>query len=508
MIKKLAIDKLLDDLKAAYNAGMNLEQYAQSIKLNKNYFISKKKYIEKSYKNGDISEEDYNSLMELYSKFNIKSDAGETDNRAEINIERDAEGKITKYAFKIYKRDKDPLIGYFSREEMREIYRLYSCYGSNITQREVSRGFPEFSLCDFKSILRTFNITKASSPFPPHMIEEMDKDKLLEIQFREKENDFLRSYEVEKVRNLDLQVKKYMKENADLKEQMHSFKDFLENIDLSNIPAITPKPSKSTKDLFIWLSDMHIGASVSDKSIYYNKYDQDEIHSRLTEVISKLATEDGYDNIIVCNIGDSLDGFNSQTTRGGNILPQNMNNKEQLECFMDEMVYFMDGLSQIPNNGVYYYAVGESNHGGDFEYAAQLALEVILNERGVITTIFDKFIGVFTHKGINYVICHGKDNNDMFKNWPLVLNDKTENYINKYLDSQDILRAVVIKGDLHQSATSYCGRFVYKSVGSLFGSSEWIHKNFGDTKASCDYSIVEYNENEDANMLDGRIVLN
>ena len=73
MIKKLAIDKLLDDLKAAYNAGMNLEQYAQSIKLNKNYFISKKKYIEKSYKNGDISEEDYNSLMELYSKFNIKS---------------------------------------------------------------------------------------------------------------------------------------------------------------------------------------------------------------------------------------------------------------------------------------------------------------------------------------------------------------------------------------------------------------------------------------------------
>ena len=110
-------------------------------------------------------------------------------------------------------------------------------------------------------------------------------------------------------------------------------------------------------------------------------------------------------------------------------------------------------------------------------------------------------MGVFEHKGINFLISHGKDNQDMFKNWPLVINDKTENYINAYLDSINVHKAIVIKGDLHQSATSYAKRFTYKSVGSLFGSSEWIMKNFGMTRPCCDYSILE-----DGELIDGRIV--
>ena len=66
------------------------------------------------------------------------------------------------------------------------------------------------------------------------------------------------------------------------------------------------------------------------------------------------------------------------------------------------------------------------------------------------------------------------------------------------------MQAIVVKGDLHQSATTYGKRFVYKSVGSLFGSSDWIHKNFGFTRAACDYSIIDDN----LNILDGRITLN
>ena len=89
---------------------------------------------------------------------------------------------------------------------------------------------------------------------------------------------------------------------------------------------------------------------------------------------------------------------------------------------------------------------------------------------------------------------HGKDDSDMKYGLPLVLNDKTENYINNYIDYHQIdTRKPIhfIKGDLHQSATQYGKRFRYKNVGSIFGSSKWIHTNFGNTKPICDIDIFE-----------------
>ena len=48
---------------------------------------------------------------------------------------------------------------------------------------------------------------------------------------------------------------------------------------------------------------------------------------------------------------------------------------------------------------------------------------------------------------------------------PLILNDKTENYINNYIDYHQIdTRKPIhfVKGDLHQSATQYGKRFRYR----------------------------------------------
>ena len=79
----------------------------------------------------------------------------------------------------------------------------------------------------------------------------------------------------------------------------------------------------------------------------------------------------------------------------------------------------------------------------------------------------------------------------MFKNFPLILDTNTENKINNYLDAFNLSGKInFIKGDLHQSATTFGKRFRYKSVGSFFGSSEWIMQNFGFTKAVCDIDIL------------------
>ena len=92
----------------------------------------------------------------------------------------------------------------------------------------------------------------------------------------------------------------------------------------------------------------------------------------------------------------------------------------------------------------------------------------------------------------------------MFKNLPLTINDKTENQINEFIEYNKITGDIYfVKGDLHQTATTYAKKFRYKSVGSFFGSSEWIHKNFGNTPPVVDYDIIL-----DKDVLEGRILFN
>lgn len=533
-MKEQTIIKLTNHLKTVLTDNISMNAYAERIGLPTSYFCMKRKAVEQAKEANTISDEDYHTIMDLFSQIDARprlrakvakkestpefspenayysESELDSDDTSKVSIERDEEGKIVKYPFTIYVRDKQPVMGSFNRDEMNMVYRLYSNYGSGITQREVSRFFPDYSLADFKRILRAFSITKASAPFAPHIIEENDKDKLLEMQFREKENDFLRSYEAEKIKHTEAQLRRYMKENQDLKTQLSEFSEMVEGIDVSNLPKFTPTVTgREDRNLIVWLSDMHIGASVSGYSIYANDYNQEEVEIRLSKLVDQLKKESlmfgNFTNIIVCNLGDSLDGYDGQTTRGGHQLAQNMNNKEQLKCFIEVMTKFMTALvDELPCGNLAYYCVGESNHDGDFGYSANIALQYILQSMDIEATIFEKFIGEFTLGTTTYILCHGKDNKDMFKNLPLTLDVKTENFINEYIDNKGIKGDVVfVKGDLHQSATTYGRRFTYKSVSSLFGSSEWIHKNFGNTPAACDYSIVD----ETGNMLNGRIIL-
>ena len=57
-------------------------------------------------------------------------------------------------------------------------------------------------------------------------------------------------------------------------------------------------------------------------------------------------------------------------------------------------------------------------------------------------------------------------------------------------------------GDLHQSLTQFGKRFRYKRVSSMYGSSKWIHTNFGYTRAAVDFDIVDKNS---GSVLEGRV---
>lgn len=500
-MKENTKNKLVKHLNNILKSGKSFNAYSKENDLNSHYFSDYKKEV---YQNKETYKDVY-ELFEKIEKNKIKFTDSKTDDRAETDIIRDDNGNIVSYVFTIYIRNRNPIIGEFNRDEMNMVYRLYSNYGSGITQREVSRFFPNYSLIDFKRILRAFNITKASAPFAPHVIEENDKDTLMEMQYREKENDFLRSYEANKIKFNEKQIEKLMVENQKLKDNLNILKESINELNFSDLPKFQPVTiNPDNKTLIIWLSDIHIGASVSNYSIYSNNYSEEEVTNRFNKIINSINATNGFNEIIVCNLGDSLDGYNAETTRGGHKLEQNMNNKEQLKVFIKVMTNFFKNLQYFPCSKIKYYCVGESNHDGDFGYAANIALSYVLNNMNIETKVFDKFIGDFTVGNTTYLITHGKDNKDMFKQLPLTLDIKTENFLTEYITVKGINnKVVVVKGDLHQSAITYGKRFKYMSVSSIFGSSEYIHKNFGNTLAACDYSVVD----ENGNMSDNHIIL-
>lgn len=289
------------------------------------------------------------------------------DDSKSIKVHSEQVGKITGYKFKILIRDKPTLQGTLTREEVDLMYRLYSSEGSNLTQRSVSRYFPSYTYQDFKKILRAFNITKASPPIAPHVLEEKTLEELTQLVLQNKENDFLRKFEQDRSRLTEIKLKEMTEKYFNLKQQMADFKEFLSDLKL-DIPINIAKPmhTSTTKTIIVYLSDMHIGADVSKFSLYENTFNLEAAKMRMNKVINQIKTflisPLGY-NVIICNLGDSLDGYNGETTRGGHLLPQNMNNKEQIKSFLTVMSMLFVELSRLDRiASLKYYAVEGGNH--------------------------------------------------------------------------------------------------------------------------------------------------
>ena len=426
-----------------------------------------------------------------------------------ITIDNKTINKISSYKFDILIKDKPTFSGELSRTEMELIYRLYSSEGANLAVKSLAREFTQYTQQELKKILRAFSITKACSPLAPHQIEEMNIEDAVGFSVRMKENAIIKKVEEERIRHNEQRVKELTKEVLNLKDRQNQLKTILGEVNYPNSPIKFSFKSR-TKTLIISLSDIHVGASVSNNSIYYNEWNEEELNNRLELIVKSLSKFDEIDNIVVFNLGDSLDGYKGETTRGGHLLPQNMNDKEQVKVFIRQMLQFFDNLYETFNVPMSYYCVGESNHDGDFGWLAneKLASMLELKYPDMPIEIFDKYMDFVEINGTMFILSHGKDNKDMFRNLPLVLDINTESKINEYIDYYGLEQVtdniIFVKGDLHQSALTHGKKFSYWSVGSIFGASEWIHKNMGNSKAYCDYAILH----DDGTFMNSRIKLN
>lgn len=432
-----------------------------------------------------------------------------------INTSEGPKGKITGYEYTIYgRRNIAPLKGNLSREQVEAIYNLYSKEGANLTRRALSREpiLNDIIYEDLVKILTTLKAQKDSAPLAPHIIEEKSIDELVDITFQNKENNYLRKLDQDRGKQIESKYKASVKKYYDLKNQLVDLSDILSDIEFKITPVNYIVPEyKNDNTIIVYLSDMHIGAEVSNYSIYENTFNFDVATSRMEALLQKIyqvCNDMNITQIIVCNVGDSLDGYNGQTTRGGHILPQNMNNKDQYNNYINLMMNFFANLVECKMFSYIKYRCSDGgNHDGDIGLIINKSLKACLYRLcpDIDAVIFDKFMGYFTVNSNSFILCHGKDAKDMFRGLPLTINDKVENQITEFVQYNNIPGIIhFVKGDLHQSATTYGKRVRYKSVGSFFGSSQWIHLNFGNTRAAVDYDVII----NDTDIFEGRLLLN
>lgn len=495
---------LINTLKDIKASGLSVNKYYKEI-ANKSSVNFYQKLKEARNDNDPSIAKLREEFLALYDTITVKKSEETTteildsENHVEVGYERDEEDKILYYRYKIYKKDKSALDGRLTREEMSKIMRLYTYEGVGFTARTVSREFPQFSLQDLKRIFRAFAIFKDNCPFAPHDIEEKSTEELREIQLREKENDFMRKAEEDRVKNNEKLLRKYAQENIELKEQIKVLSNF--EVKLENVEPVYFKKEYEAvnQSINLYISDIHLGATIVSGSYYKENvnYGFDEAKRRLTETLRSLATFEYFDTINIVLMGDNIDccGFTGRTARLDHYMPENMDAREQGNQFINLMMWFIDSIVSNKDftSNIRVYSVPNGNHGGQFEYMCNKALMATINAKypEIKTTLWEEFYGTFEQSGNSFVILHGKDDQFMKKGFPLELNDKTKVMLYEWLNDKGIYGNNIhfIKGDLHSNSLSSCKRLDYRNVLSLFGASDYSNYNFSQNSYGVSYDL-------------------
>lgn len=273
-------------------------------------------------------------------------------------------------------------------------------------------------------------------------------------------------------------------------------------------PIRLPKRKKSNNRsmLSVFTTDKHIGARTAANSMYENIYDKNEIYRRHGELVNRMIKQKEkfgkFEKFVFYDLGDAVDGASNSTVRGGHTLPQNMDDREQIDCFIEVTIKTFEKFVEADiADEIWFVATTNDNHAGSFGHGAVRAIQLYLETKYpdlIRTNVSSKLLDHIEFGKHTYIFGHGKDDGDMRAGMPLNLDPKTEGFINDYIDRKRINSPYihVVKGDLHQSSENYAKRFRYKNNMSMYGASKYIHTNFGSGDSGVDYEITELDTEE------------
>lgn len=267
------------------------------------------------------------------------------------------------------------------------------------------------------------------------------------------------------------------------------------------MPDLTPVQLKTAytpteRALVILLADDHAGAI--NKT---NLFDNPDVsyEDRLQRVADEvLSLGESFEEVHIISLGDQMNGWNKQTTRGGHIV-DSLPNEDQFDVYVSARVKFYD---RIFGSGVgqsyFIHDVENSNHSGlGMSYMANKALEMYLDGKypQVYRESIKEMIGGFQYGKHIILMGHGKDEKFQRRPMPANLDAKTDLYLYDYAQNKGYSpyndHITFYKGDLHQLGFQY-GKFGrYVNCPSVAGNSDYGDLNFGNTKGGALIEVLD-----------------
>lgn len=266
--------------------------------------------------------------------------------------------------------------------------------------------------------------------------------------------------------------------------------DYLKAIQdlLTDIPKLKliRQPRTEITDRLIY-TDVHTGMDASRNGLaqYASDWNEAELLKSIEIIVDYALRYKKSNTIYVDELGDYMDGYNAQTTRGEHHLPQNMTNENSFDAGLKAKMMLAKELSKhweyvIFNN------ICEDNHAGSFGYIVNSAFKSLceVSFDNVEVNNFQKFINHYFIGNHCFVITHGKDSRNLKFGFKPHLDPKQIEKIDQYLKQNDIYRlskyVEVTKGDSHQYLLDCCSSddFDYHNIMALSPSSEWVQTNF------------------------------
>lgn len=236
------------------------------------------------------------------------------------------------------------------------------------------------------------------------------------------------------------------------------------------------------------ITDVHIGmdSDIDNNTMYAKEWNREELIKTCDIVIKKTLEEQESNVLYIDDLGDLLDGFNAQTTRGGHALPQNMTNEQ---CFDAALEFKLKLLHGLINNydSIHFNNICNDNHSGAFGYFVNESFKQIAEiqfKDKVFVTNHRKFINHYFVGDICFLISHGKDDKSLKFGFKPQLDLKGADKIDQYCKQYGIYKTAKLiifkKGDSHQALFDMCTSddFFYFNYPALSPSSNWIKNNF------------------------------
>lgn len=270
-------------------------------------------------------------------------------------------------------------------------------------------------------------------------------------------------------------------------------------------PVKIQVPDQSDHVLRIVITDVHI-AMETDKSgfgLYGGVWNEKELIKRGLVILAKISEAAGiYGNfkaVHIIDLGDYMDGWDGLTVRKGHDLPQNMDNQKAFDVGMDFKIRLLQNIVELNiTNHIEMHNVCNDNHAGAFGYTVNSGVKKFIENQypGIIQVFnYRKFMDHYIIGRHCFVLCHGKDGENLKFGFKPVLDKKGQDKITEYIEYNNLHGYYITfeKGDSHQQLfdQTTSDHYNYNNYMALSPSSEWVQTNFKRGRSGFSLQILQ-----------------